>query len=165
MKSSTYGETLGVDIFSGSTCPYITKFPYLPPVTLVTLLDPFCITLSKEKRFVTEDFVQTASKVSQVSPSKPVQCPYLLPITRKNTVRHNTDREAQSMQEQWLSPKEAARYLGVNRSTLYKWSRQGRFTIRKLSGRASRINRTELDRLIEGSKSIYPRKGDECGTR
>ena len=90
---------------------------------------------------------------------------YLLRQTHTDTVRHNIDEEVQAVQEQWLSPEQAAQYLGVNRSTIYKWAREGRFVIRRLSGRASRINRAELNRMIDSSESVYPREDDHCGTR
>lgn len=70
-----------------------------------------------------------------------------------------------AVQRQWLSPEEAAGYLGVNRSTIYKWAREGRLEIRKLSARASRIDREELDRLLDDAEPVHPRKEYPHGTR
>ncbi len=51
--------------------------------------------------------------------------------------------------KRWLSPGEAAEYLGVAVSTLYRWRKEGRLQFYRLGARVSRIKREELDALAE----------------
>lgn len=61
---------------------------------------------------------------------------------------------------QWLSAPEAAEYLGVAVSTLYRWRKQGRIRFYRLGERVSRIKREDLDALAQ------PQLSDEqLGTR
>jgi excisionase family DNA binding protein len=53
-----------------------------------------------------------------------------------------------------LTVAEAASLLGVKRSTLYQWAREGRLPSVKLLGRALRFRESDLQRLI--NKSVRP---------
>lgn len=50
----------------------------------------------------------------------------------------------------WLSPTEAARYLGVSRETLYRLMREGKlpYSVTRWSGRR-RIRKEDLDRQLQ----------------
>jgi excisionase family DNA binding protein len=51
------------------------------------------------------------------------------------------------VQTEWLTIPEASRYLKVTRATLYRWARQGRLRLYKLGARATRVRRSDLDRM------------------
>ena len=51
--------------------------------------------------------------------------------------------------KRWLNPAEAAEYLGVAVSTLYRWRKEGRLQFYRLGARVSRIKREDLDALAE----------------
>ncbi len=50
--------------------------------------------------------------------------------------------------KKWLSEKEAQEYLGVSRSTLYRWQKEGKLKVYKL-GRQRRYRQEDLDALLE----------------
>ncbi len=50
--------------------------------------------------------------------------------------------------KKWLSEKEAQEYLGVSRSTLYRWQKDGKLKVYKL-GRQRRYRQGDLDALVE----------------
>jgi len=50
--------------------------------------------------------------------------------------------------KKWLSEKEAQEYLGVSRSTLYRWQKEGKLKVYKL-GRQRRYQQEDLDALLE----------------
>jgi excisionase family DNA binding protein len=54
----------------------------------------------------------------------------------------------------WLTVSEACRYVRVTRATLYRWARQGRLRLYKLGARATRVRRSDLDRMA--SPREYP---------
>lgn len=49
--------------------------------------------------------------------------------------------------------REAARYLGVNRSTVWRWIEAGRLTAYRVGPKAIRIKREDLDRVVVPSRS------------
>ena len=51
--------------------------------------------------------------------------------------------------KRWLSPEEAAEYIGVAVSTLYRWRKEDRLQFYRLGARVSRIKREDLDALAE----------------
>lgn len=51
-----------------------------------------------------------------------------------------------------LTPEQAARYLQVDRETIYRYIRQGKLVASRL-GRAYRIPKTSLDRLLFTSRT------------
>ena len=60
-------------------------------------------------------------------------------MNRKN----DTERE-------WLTPQQAADILGVTRMTVYRYAWAGKINITHLTKRTVRINRREIERLMEG---------------
>lgn len=57
------------------------------------------------------------------------------------------------LERTWLSPQEAAEYLGVSRATIYRWVKGGKLTIHKM-GKVARIKKQDLDRLMEEGKIL-----------
>lgn len=55
------------------------------------------------------------------------------------------------MERVWLSPQEAADYLGVSRATIYRWINDSKLTVYKVE-RISRLKKDDLDRLMEEGK-------------
>lgn len=49
---------------------------------------------------------------------------------------------------EWLTVGEACDTLRVTKATLYRWARQGRLRLYKLSSRATRLRRSELERMF-----------------
>lgn len=56
------------------------------------------------------------------------------------------------MQDEWISPKAAADYLGVIRDTIYKWCRDGKLEHVKINARVIRISRASIEKLMSASK-------------
>lgn len=52
-----------------------------------------------------------------------------------------------AVQTEWLTMSEASSYLKVTRATLYRWAREGRLRLYKLGARATRVRRSDLDRM------------------
>lgn len=70
------------------------------------------------------------------------------------------------MKGKWLSVQQAADYLGVARTTIYKWSRQGRLPIYKLGERVSRVRLEDLEALLAEAGMLYnvkPHAGKKTG--
>lgn len=62
---------------------------------------------------------------------------------------------------EWLTPGEAAKYLKVDRTTIYRWCDAGLVRFYALrSGRGRRFKREDLDALLKGGA---PREGDQDG--
>ena len=57
--------------------------------------------------------------------------------------------------KKWLSEKEAQEYLGVSRSTLYRWQKEGKLKVYKL-GRQRRYRQKDLDALLEPYSGVGP---------
>lgn len=48
---------------------------------------------------------------------------------------------------EWLTDSEAAKYLRVSRDTIYRWAKQGKLTLYKIAGTATRVRKRDLDGL------------------
>lgn len=70
----------------------------------------------------------------------------------------HTNKEAFS--GEWLTPKEAASFLKVHRSTIYRWADEGLLTLYNLGNRLTRLKRAEVENLIK-SKKQTKRQTDE----
>jgi len=57
------------------------------------------------------------------------------------------------MEKTWLTIDDAAAYLDVSRTTIYKWARQGKLTIHKV-GKTSRVKKGDLDELFENGGKV-----------
>ena len=55
------------------------------------------------------------------------------------------------MERKWLSQEEAAEYVGVVRTTIYRWVKEGKLNQYKV-GKVARINKEELDQLFKEGK-------------
>jgi excisionase family DNA binding protein len=56
------------------------------------------------------------------------------------------------MEERWLSVKEVAAYLGVGRSTIYKWIERNSLPAHK-AGRLWKFNRAEVDQWLRDDQA------------
>lgn len=56
------------------------------------------------------------------------------------------------MEERWLSVKEVAAYLGVGRSTVYKWIERYNLPAHK-AGRLWKFSRAEVDQWLRNEKT------------
>ena len=54
-----------------------------------------------------------------------------------------------SIQSEWLTIPEAAGYLKIARSTLYRWTQEGRLTLYRLGGQTVRIRKNDLEALAQ----------------
>ncbi len=63
------------------------------------------------------------------------------------------ETRARISDKRWLSPPEAAEYLGIAVSTLYRWRTEGRIRFYQFGERVSRIKRDELDGLGRPQRS------------
>jgi len=59
--------------------------------------------------------------------------------------------------DKWLTADEAASYLKVSRSTVYRWVKEGRLSLYHLGPATSRFNRKDLDQLAHSPRP----RGDE----
>jgi excisionase family DNA binding protein len=71
----------------------------------------------------------------------------------------DTNRQLQS---NWLTIREAADYLKVARSTLYRWAREGKVTFYRLGEQTVRVQKDELDTIAQPSS--HHRAQQEHGT-
>lgn len=63
-----------------------------------------------------------------------------------------TAQSLDAVESRTMSIDEAAKVLGIGRTTAYELSKQGRFPVRILRlGRKIRVSRTELDRYLAGT--------------
>lgn len=53
-----------------------------------------------------------------------------------------------SAEGDWLTINEACEFLRVTRATIYRWARQGKLRVFRLGDRASRVKRSDLDKLL-----------------
>jgi excisionase family DNA binding protein len=63
------------------------------------------------------------------------------------------------MKEERYQPEEAARYLGVSRSTLFKYIREGRLRPVRLSSRKIYLECEQLDKLLEPEDVVQASAG------
>ncbi|MEF3191750.1 MAG: helix-turn-helix domain-containing protein [Campylobacterales bacterium] len=54
------------------------------------------------------------------------------------------------MEQRFLRPKEASRFLGIGVSTLWMLVQQGKIKTQKLSPRVTLIDRLELEKMLTG---------------
>ena len=94
-----------------------------------------CIFLMPEDAAPIFALLQTVNP-NPASPSQPIT------TTVRSIVAHEPE------QDQWLEHSEAAEYLGVARSTLYRYACQERIEARKLGGRLE-YRRSTLDKFKE----------------
>ena len=60
---------------------------------------------------------------------------------------------AQQLTAEWVTPQEAADYLGVTKQTIRSWCREGRLVWSKLGYRTLRISTASIEKMMERSKS------------
>lgn len=63
--------------------------------------------------------------------------------------------EKEKMEKAWLTVQEAADYLKVARSTVYRWAREGRLPIFKLAKGVARVRLQDLERFLEEARPLY----------
>jgi excisionase family DNA binding protein len=76
-------------------------------------------------------------------------------LTHRNLPPQQADSVDPGSQDSWLAHSEAARYLGISTSTLYRYASQQRVECRKMGGRLE-YRRSTLDQFKE--KQIRPAK-------
>ncbi len=59
------------------------------------------------------------------------------------------------MPKEWMSVQEAAEYLGVARSTIYRWAKEDRFPIYKLAKGVARVRAQDLMRFVREARPLY----------
>lgn len=59
--------------------------------------------------------------------------------------------EKEAPEKEVFTTKEAMRYLGVSRSTLQRWRKDGTIPFRKING-SIRYTRTDLDKVLETNR-------------
>jgi len=52
-------------------------------------------------------------------------------------------------EREWLTPAEAAQYLRVAHSTIYRWARKGLLTLYRVGEGATRLRRAEIEALAK----------------
>lgn len=59
------------------------------------------------------------------------------------------------MPKEWMSVQEAAEYLGVARSTIYRWAKEDRLPIYKLAKGVARVRAQDLMRFVREARPLY----------
>lgn len=62
--------------------------------------------------------------------------------------------------KEWLSVQEAANYLGVARTTIYRWAKESRLHIYKLAKGVARVKRQDLEAFLQKAAVLYPDPAD-----
>lgn len=62
------------------------------------------------------------------------------------------------VEQAWFSVQDAAKYLGVSRPTIYRWSKEGKLPIYKIADGVARVSKEDIDKLLADAKPLY---GDE----
>ena len=65
-------------------------------------------------------------------------------------------------EKEWLSVQEAADYLGVARPTIYRWAKESRIPILKLSKGVARVRRRDLEAFLQNAAVLYPCPADDA---
>ena len=60
----------------------------------------------------------------------------------------------------WLSVQEAADYLGVARTTIYRWAKESKLRIYKLAKGVARVKRQDLEAFLQKAAVLYPDPAD-----
>lgn len=58
----------------------------------------------------------------------------------------------QQLTADWVSPQEAAEYLGVTKQTVLSWCSAGKLVSSKLGYRTIRISTSSIEKMMERSK-------------
>ena len=58
----------------------------------------------------------------------------------------------QQLTADWVSPQEAAEYLGVTKQTVLAWCAAGKLVASKLGYRTIRISTSSIEKMMERSK-------------
>ena len=58
--------------------------------------------------------------------------------------------------KEWLSVQEAADYLGVARTTIYRWAKESKLRIYKLAKGVARVKRQDLEAFLQKAAVLYP---------
>lgn len=61
-----------------------------------------------------------------------------------------------AVQPSLLSYAKAARFLGVDRATIWRFQRSGRLPVIRLTSRTVRFRQSDLDRLVESASQTAP---------
>lgn len=64
--------------------------------------------------------------------------------------------------KEWLSVQEAADYLGVARTTIYRWAKESRLRIFKLAKGVARAKRQDLEASLQKDTVLYPDPADHA---
>lgn len=59
------------------------------------------------------------------------------------------------LEEEWLSVQEAADYLGVARTTIYRWAKESKIRIFKLAKGVARVSRKDLEAFLHNAEVLY----------
>ena len=59
------------------------------------------------------------------------------------------------LDKEWLSILEAADYLGVARPTIYRWAKESKIRIFKLSEGVARVRREDLEAFLRNAEVLY----------
>ena len=65
-------------------------------------------------------------------------------------------------EKEWLSVQEAADYLGVARPTIYRWAKESRIPILKLSKGVARVRRRDLEAFLQNAAVLYSCPADDA---
>ncbi|MBS4029947.1 MAG: helix-turn-helix domain-containing protein [Clostridiales bacterium] len=65
------------------------------------------------------------------------------------------------MKDEWLNVSEAAKHLGISRSTLYRWSKEGKIPIYKIAGSLPRVKLADVQSLLNEAQLLYPTPEDD----
>ncbi|MDI3281577.1 MAG: helix-turn-helix domain-containing protein [Bacillota bacterium] len=64
------------------------------------------------------------------------------------------------MEREWITVQEAAEYLGVARSTIYRWAKEGRLPIYKLAEGVARVKVQDLRKFLAEAQLLYDQSGE-----
>jgi len=76
----------------------------------------------------------------------------ITPAPKKNRTQLRQQREAANSLREWLTVEDAAEYVRVATSTIYRWTKTGKLPVYKFDGTPIRIKRIELEAL---AKPVY----------
>ncbi len=62
------------------------------------------------------------------------------------------------MKEEYMNVTEAAEYLGVSRSTVYRWSKKGLIPIYIVAGSKPRVKFADVKKLYDEAQLLYPQE-------
>jgi excisionase family DNA binding protein len=59
------------------------------------------------------------------------------------------------VEQAWFSVQDAAKYLGVSRPTIYRWSKEGKLPIYKIADGVARVKKEDIEQLMANAKPLY----------